>query len=354
MKNSSMGCVKMMVETNKPYLGMLLIQLIYAGMALLSKASITKGMNPYVFVVYRQALATLALFPFAFFLESKLPAKLTCKIFFKIFLVSAGITVSLNTYYLSLNYVTATLLVASANVIPALTFIFAVLFRIERVKIRKRHGLAKVIGSVVALAGAIVYMYVNGPPMFSASHSQVSNPNAKSDCAEGFLIMLVSNVSFALYLVGQDPIVKEYPALLRLTNLQCFCTCIQSAIWAVAMDRKPSTWTVGWGLNLISIAYCGVVVTAVTYWLRIWVVEKRGPVFVSAFTPMALLLTAIFSAIMWHQTFYWGSAGGAVLLVVGLYGVLWGKHEEGKLEMNTESEDTNDENKSKETREETV
>lgn len=69
MKNSSMGCVKMMVETNKPYLGMLLIQLIYVGMALLSKASITKGMNPYVFVVYRQALATLALFPFAFFLE---------------------------------------------------------------------------------------------------------------------------------------------------------------------------------------------------------------------------------------------------------------------------------------------
>ncbi|KAE9445647.1 hypothetical protein C3L33_22456, partial [Rhododendron williamsianum] len=92
----------------------------------------------------------------------------------------------------------------------------------------------------------------------------------------------------------------------------------------------------------------GVVVTAVTYWLRIWVVEKKGPVFVAAFTPMALLFTAIFSAIMWKETFHWGSAGGAVLLVGGLYAVLWGKHVEGKSELKSESEDTEDESKSKE------
>ncbi|KAF7142589.1 hypothetical protein RHSIM_Rhsim05G0105300 [Rhododendron simsii] len=145
-----------------------------------------------------------------------------------------------------------------------------------------------------------------------------------------------------------DPIVKEYPALLRLTNLQCFFTCIQSSIWAVAMERRPSSWNLGWGLNLITVAYCGVVVTAVTYWLRIWVVEKKGPVFVAAFTPMALLFTAIFSAIMWNETFHWGSAGGAVLLVGGLYAVLWGKHIEGKSELKSESEDTEDESKSKE------
>ncbi|XP_058219640.1 WAT1-related protein At1g43650-like isoform X2 [Rhododendron vialii] len=309
MKNSSMGCVRMMVETNKPYLGMVLIQLIYAGMALLSKLAVTKGMNPYVFVVYRQALATLALSPFAFFLERELPAKLSCKLLFKIFLVSSGI---------------------------------------ERVKMSERHGRAKVIGSAVALGGAIVYMYVKGPPMFSATHTQISNPNAKSDSIKGCLIMLGSNISFALYLVAQDPIVKEYPALLRLTNLQCFFTSIQSSIWAVAMERRPSSWNLGWGLNLITVAYCAVVVTAVTYWLRIWVVEKKGPVFVAAFTPMALLFTAIFSAIMWEETFHWGSAGGAVLLVGGLYAVLWGKHVEGKSELKSESEDTEDESKSKE------
>lgn len=56
-------------EKNKPYVVMIFIQFVYAGMSLLSKAAITEGMNPHVFVVYRQALATLALAPFAFFLE---------------------------------------------------------------------------------------------------------------------------------------------------------------------------------------------------------------------------------------------------------------------------------------------
>ena len=55
--------------SQNPYIAMLFIQFVYAGMALFSKAAIAKGMNPYVFVVYRQAFASLALAPFAFFLE---------------------------------------------------------------------------------------------------------------------------------------------------------------------------------------------------------------------------------------------------------------------------------------------
>lgn len=54
---------------NKALLAMIVVQFAYAGMALFSKAAIAKGMNPFIFVAYRQAFATLALFPFAFFLE---------------------------------------------------------------------------------------------------------------------------------------------------------------------------------------------------------------------------------------------------------------------------------------------
>ena len=58
---------KVAMEKNKPYIAMIFIQFVYSGMALMSKAAIAKGMNPYVFVVYRQGLATLTLAPFAFF-----------------------------------------------------------------------------------------------------------------------------------------------------------------------------------------------------------------------------------------------------------------------------------------------
>lgn len=67
----------LVMERHKPYMAMLFIQFVYAGMALFSKAAMAKGMNPFVFVVYRQAFASLALAPFAFFFERlvhKLPS----------------------------------------------------------------------------------------------------------------------------------------------------------------------------------------------------------------------------------------------------------------------------------------
>lgn len=63
------GMREIYIERNKPYIAMIFIQFVYAGMSLLSKAAVSEGMNPYIFVVYRQAFATIALAPFAFFIE---------------------------------------------------------------------------------------------------------------------------------------------------------------------------------------------------------------------------------------------------------------------------------------------
>lgn len=68
MKHLVIGC-GMSMEKQKHYMAMLLTQSIFAGMALFSKAAISKGMNPYVFVTYRQAFAIVALAPLAAFFE---------------------------------------------------------------------------------------------------------------------------------------------------------------------------------------------------------------------------------------------------------------------------------------------
>lgn len=56
-------------SNQKACLAMVFMQLLYAGMALLSKAALNKGMSCLVFVVYRQATATLAMAPFACIVE---------------------------------------------------------------------------------------------------------------------------------------------------------------------------------------------------------------------------------------------------------------------------------------------
>lgn len=55
-----------MSEEYKPALAMVAVQFNYAVMALLAKAAFTKGMSPMVFVVYRQAVASLILTPISF------------------------------------------------------------------------------------------------------------------------------------------------------------------------------------------------------------------------------------------------------------------------------------------------
>ncbi|CAH2041893.1 unnamed protein product [Thlaspi arvense] len=279
---SSFGSLMMAMKSNKYYIGSLLIQATYAGMALLSKAAISRGMNPYIFVFYRQAFATLALLPFALILERKNSAYLSFKFLCTNFFVSVSglvpgpisssiltpalviviilITLSSNLYCVAINYTSATLAAASTNTIPAVTFIMALLFRMESISTKERHGLAKVLGSVVGLCGALVFIFVKGPPIFAGNQTDVSEESAKSrstwDWIKGSLIMLTSITAWSLYLILQGPLVKQCPAKIRLTTLQCLMSCIQSAVWAVAMERKASSWKLGWDVNLLSVAYC--------------------------------------------------------------------------------------------------
>ncbi|KAM1030222.1 hypothetical protein FF1_034101 [Malus domestica] len=342
----------LVMESRKAYIAMLFIQFVYAGMALFSKAAISKGMNPFVFVVYRQAFASLALAPFAFFLESSIEAPLSYTLLCKIFLVSlSGITLSLNLYYVAINYTSATFAAATTTLIPAITFVMAVLLRMESISMKRWYGAAKVLGSVTSFSGALVFALVKGPSIkfnwVPSNQRQIPDSSSSSSSTggewlKGSLIMLSANTAWSLWLILQGPILKQYPAKLRLTTLQCFFSCLMSAFWAIAFERNPSAWNIGWDIHLLSVVYCGVIVTGITYWLQVWAIEKKGPVFTAMFTPLSLIITAIFSALIWKEAIYWGSIGGGVLLIAGLYSVLWGKKKE---EQKSKESDQKQENK---------
>lgn len=53
----------------KPFIAVIFMQVGLAGMDILSKAALNKGMSNYVLVVYRHAVATLVIAPFAVFLD---------------------------------------------------------------------------------------------------------------------------------------------------------------------------------------------------------------------------------------------------------------------------------------------
>lgn len=51
----------------KPAMAMAGLQFIYAGLALFTRVALLQGMSPRIFVVYRQAIATLVMTPIACF-----------------------------------------------------------------------------------------------------------------------------------------------------------------------------------------------------------------------------------------------------------------------------------------------
>jgi hypothetical protein len=53
----------------KPFLGIILVQLGYAGLSIITKLALNKGMSQHVLVVYRHAIATAVIAPFAIVLD---------------------------------------------------------------------------------------------------------------------------------------------------------------------------------------------------------------------------------------------------------------------------------------------
>ncbi|KAG2715905.1 hypothetical protein I3760_03G100500 [Carya illinoinensis] len=72
----------------------------------------------------------------------------------------------------------------------------------------------------------------------------------------------------------------------------------------------------------------GVVIFGITVYVQTLVVRKKGPVFMTAFRPLAIVIVAIMGLFILGDVLYMGSIIGATLIVIGLYATLWGKEKE--------------------------
>ncbi|XXG83284.1 hypothetical protein AAC387_Pa10g1075 [Persea americana] len=325
------------MEGKKPYLAGILIQSIYAGMYLFSKAALNDGMNSFVFTFYRQAAAAIFLVPVAIACERKGAPPLSSKVLFKMFVLALfGICLSLNAFGLALRYTSSSLAAAATNLLPAITFFIALLHRMEVVKLRSLYGIAKVVGIILSLGGAATIALYKGPHLKPFNHHHpfgndtvgAHHAHSSKSWIEGSFIMLAGNILWGLWLVMQGPVLKEYPSKLLFTTLQCVLSTVQSFLLAVAFERDISQWKLGLDVRLTAVAYSGIVVTGVTFYLQTWCIEKKGPVFLAMFTPLALIITTICSTFLLGELISLGSVLGGLLMVGGLYSVLWGKHKE--------------------------
>ncbi|PQP94684.1 WAT1-related protein [Prunus yedoensis var. nudiflora] len=327
------------------YLAMVLVQLIYGGSNILIKFSLAEGLNPIVFVVYRHVMAMVLVGPFAYVLERKQRPSLTFSVAAKIFVLALfGTTIHLNVYYAGLAYTSPTVACALSNVIPSLTFLMAVLLGLEKLKIRTARGQAKVAGTLFCIGGSLVFTFWKGGYLFKGfvkrpliNISVGEMRHVKENWIKGALLILTSHIAWSAWLILQAVVSKVYTARLSLTTMICFFASLQSSFLALFFARNPISWRLEWNLQLLTIVYCGVVISALAYYLQTWCISYKGPVFAAMFSPLQVIIVALFSAIVFAERLHFGSLIGAFLIIAGLYCVLWGKRKDNLVAEQTEN-----------------
>ncbi|XP_042495308.1 WAT1-related protein At1g68170-like [Macadamia integrifolia] len=322
---------------------MVLAQTIFAGLNIFYKLATKDGMDVRILVAYRYLFATIALVPIAFFVERNSRPKLTWMVTFQAFLCGLfGGTMSQNFYLSSLKLTSATFSAAMLNLIPAITYIMAVILGLERLGIRTLPGKAKLVGTIIGIGGAMVLTFYKGVEiniwstdidltrgLGSKAFMSASHPESDNHVL-GSLLALGCCFSYALWLIIQAKMSERYPCYLSSTALMCIMGSIQSVFYALCMERKWEEWRLGWNVRLWTVAYAGILASALMFAMIAWGVRTKGPLFVSIFNPLVLVLVAIMGSLLLNEKLHVGSVVGAVLIVVGLYVVLWGKGKEMK------------------------
>ncbi|XP_018822181.1 WAT1-related protein At4g08300-like isoform X1 [Juglans regia] len=317
----------------KPYLAMVSLQFGYAGMYIISMISMKRGLSHYILATYRHVVATILIAPFAIVFERTIRPKMTLPIFLRI--VALGFlepVLDQNFYFLGMKTTSAAFASAVINMLPAIAFIMAIMFRLETVNFKKLHSVAKVVGTVITVMGAMVMTLYKGPIIDfmkgrGQSHHKTSTQSSGDDqhLVTGTLMLLVSCSSWAGFFILQSFTLKKYPAELSLTAWICLMGMVEGAIVTLVMERDLTVWAIGWDSRLIAPVYSGIVCSGIAYYVQGVVNRERGPVFVTTFSPLCMIITAVLGLIVLAEQIHLGSVIGAIVIVLGLYTVVWGK-----------------------------
>ncbi|PWA56731.1 nodulin MtN21 /EamA-like transporter family protein [Artemisia annua] len=323
----------------KPVLLMVLVQTIFAGVNVLYKLAASDGMHLPILVAYRFLFAAAFFCPIALFVERKKRPKLTWMILLQAFGCALfGGTLAQNLFIKALVLTSPTFAAATTNLVPAITFVLAVCFRMERLGWMTHPGTAKIIGTAFGVGGAMLLTFYKGVDLhmwktnvnlLNGQH-HASNSQHSSNRVMGSLLAMASCISYSLWLILQTKMVKKFPCPYSVTALTSVMGGVQATVYGLSTERHWGDWKLGWNVRLLTVAYTGMVGSGLMFTLITWCVQMRGPLFVSAFNPLMLVIVAIAGSLLLNESLHLGSVLGAILIIFGLYAVLWGKWEEEK------------------------
>ncbi|XP_042503488.1 WAT1-related protein At3g30340-like [Macadamia integrifolia] len=241
--------------------------------------------------------------------------------------------------------------------VPAITFLLALPFRLESVKLKSKSGRAKAMGTMVCVGGAMLLILYKGipltnPMMMNSKQNHLQKPSrnyaqptnklgppppsfspsegAPERWTIGSLALVAGSICWSSWFLLQAKIGKHYPCHYSSTAIMSFFSAFQSALLSFLFHRDISMWILKGRVEILTVLYTGIMGSGLCYVGMAWCVKKRGPLFTAAFSPLIQIVVAMFDFSILHEQLHIGSILGSILVIVGLYVLLWGKSKEAQ------------------------
>ncbi|KAL3624213.1 hypothetical protein CASFOL_033029 [Castilleja foliolosa] len=320
-----------------PFAAMVVASCTTVGSNTMYKAAVSKGLSYHIFMLYTYAISALVILPLSYIFHRKaqLPP-FSIGVLFK-FIFAAQY---LGNFGIKLS--SPTLGSAMSNLTPASTFILAILFRMEKIELRSSSSQAKIIGTLLSIAGAFVVVLYKGPPIIR-SRIHESSPifislhdplvSVQSNWIAGGVALAAQYIIVSIWYTYQAKVIKEYPAEMVLVFIYNVTCCIISLVDCLITEPNFDAWKLKPDVRLVSILYAGTLGTGLNILIHTWGLHVKGPVYVALFLPMSIVIAAIMGLILLGDTLYLGCIIGSVIISAGFYTVIWAKaKEEGRDE----------------------
>ncbi|XP_058783652.1 WAT1-related protein At2g37460-like [Vicia villosa] len=192
----------------------------------------------------------------------------------------------------------------------------------------------------------MVMTLIKGPVLFGVSGgNNNNNHDGVSHVLFGSIFIFAGCLGCAIFVNLQAITLKSYPATLSLTSLVCLMGAVEGLGMTFIMEETHfnAAWLVfKWDMNLLSAIYAGIVCSGIGYFLEGVIMKEKGPVFLTTFNPLCMVIAAVVSFFLFGVEILLGRAIGAFIVCLGLFSVVWGKSGDinnssrAKDEMNSE------------------
>ncbi|KAL0408624.1 UNVERIFIED_CONTAM: WAT1-related protein [Sesamum radiatum] len=311
-----------------PCAAMVLVEGCIIGLTIMASTAMARGMSPFVFVVYTNALGSIILLPFTFSIIGTIEESLfTIPFLLRVFFLGLiGITIAQNLAFVGLSYSSPIVACGMANQIPALTFILGIILRKARFDWRSSGSKARVIGSFgrqqsLSNKGPTIRNH-SSPSLSAAPPRLLVSSSPHENWVLGCLLFAASSVTLTIWNFVQVGTVKMCSQVMKIISFYSLFGTVQSALLAFFLERDPNAWRLHLNFELLIIVLTAIFSSVIRSSVQIWCTRLKGPYFVPAFKPFGIPYASTFGSLFFPDTFHYGSMMGAFICGGYLHRVL--------------------------------